>query len=326
MDKVSMLNTFFIMQNIHGFRCSSYEENGNNEIFFIKLLPGGKLSKLKSAFSEIRILFNTPELPQFDINDNGIIKLVFQKAKSEKVELENLYSKFGKPNKLSLLIGEGSGSNAIWMSLDQNPHLLIAGSTGSGKSVLLHNIIKNCEYIENIQLYLIDTKIVELGYYKNNKNVIAFAETYKQGVSVLKHLNSTMNMRYSILNQNSLSSFEETDIFKPIVLIIDEAADLFANDETHEFEKLLVALASKGRSAGIFIIMATQRPSTDIISGIIKANFPARIACKVASKIDSMVVLDQPGAEKLFGNGDAYIKSPQYQTTRFKIAYYDKFK
>jgi len=119
-----------------------------------------------------------------------------------------------------------------------------------------------------------------------------------------------------------VSSIEENPQQLPLVLcIIDEVADLMIQDKGRKLETMLVKIAQKGRAAGIFMVLATQRPSVSVITGLIKANFPGRIACKTASKTDSVVILDRIGAESLLGRGDAVLKNQKYESVRFQAAH-----
>ena len=126
------------------------------------------------------------------------------------------------------------------------------------------------------------------------------------------------------MSEMGIQSIEQQpNIFDKIMVVIDEAADLILYNKTKDFEQLVVRLAQKARAAGIYLVLATQRPSVDVLTGLIKSNFPARVSCKVSTKIDSRVVLDQHGAENLAGRGDAIIKQPSSNATRFQVAFVD---
>jgi S-DNA-T family DNA segregation ATPase FtsK/SpoIIIE len=191
----------------------------------------------------------------------------------------------------------------------QAPHMLVGGTTGSGKSTVLHTMIANL-IPHNCILHLMDTKNVEFAPYDCGfKNIKVFRE-YNQCLEQLKALTQEMEWRYNNLSVKDLPYH---------VLIIDEFADIIIQDETKEFQTTLCKLAQKSRAAKIHIILATQRPSANIINGSIKANFPTRLSCKVASALESKIVLDGKGAEKLNGHGDALIKSNDCM--RFQVAY-----
>jgi S-DNA-T family DNA segregation ATPase FtsK/SpoIIIE len=162
--------------------------------------------------------------------------------------------------------------------------------------LLKHNVAK---------LYLIDPKLVELGIYKSKRRVGAVYSKYLDVVEFFKKLYKEMNMRYAYLSAKSLRTFHGVVGMYPIVVIADEIADLILQDKSKELEGLITSIAQKSRACGIFLVLATQRPSVNILTGTIKANFPARIALKTSSKIDSQVILDESGAENLLGRGDA---------------------
>jgi S-DNA-T family DNA segregation ATPase FtsK/SpoIIIE len=131
-----------------------------------------------------------------------------------------------------------------------------------------------------------------------------------------------MEQRYEKMSEYGMRSVEEDPQKLPLILcIVDEVSDLMIQDKGRKLETLLVKLAQKGRAAGIFMVLATQRPSVNVISGLIKANFPGRIACKTATKTDSMVILDRPGAEGLLGRGDAVLQNMKFPSVRFQAAY-----
>jgi S-DNA-T family DNA segregation ATPase FtsK/SpoIIIE len=203
------------------------------------------------------------------------------------------------------------------MDLAQNPHMIIAGTTGSGKSALLHNIIANMLNYNDCIMYLVDPKNIEFHEYEErmarNVNV---SYTYDETMFVLDSLISTMDERYRLM-----ASGQKATDFPYILLVVDEFADLIMQDRDNQFYTKLCRLAQKCRAARISIILATQRPSVNIINGSIKANFPARIACKVASQADSKVVMDGTGAEHLLGKGDALLRDNFRQLERFQVAY-----
>jgi S-DNA-T family DNA segregation ATPase FtsK/SpoIIIE len=204
------------------------------------------------------------------------------------------------------------------MDLAQNPHMLIAGTTGSGKSTLVHTIIANIFNYNNVKLILSDPKNIEFSEYdsKIKHSNLEVVYTYDETVAMLDDLLELMESRYrdirAGLDPKSLHS---------VVFIIDEFADLIMQDSDGSFYNKLCRLAQKCRSSKIHLIISTQRPSVNIIDGTIKANFPSRIACRVASHIDSKVILDTIGAENLLGKGDALLKDNFRNLERFQVAY-----
>lgn len=224
-------------------------------------------------------------------------------------------------SKLAIALGLGVDGTPVAADLTAMPHLLIAGTTGSGKSVCVNAIItcllaKNTP--EDVQFIMVDPKRVELTGYNGIPHLVApVVVDLERIVGVLQWVQREMEDRYrrfadtasrNILDYNRKLSGDQPKM-PYLVVVIDELADLMmlAPDET---ERLLARLAQMARATGIHLIISTQRPSVDIITGLIKANFPARIAFAVASSVDSRVILDQPGAEKLLGRGDMLYQSP----------------
>ena len=213
--------------------------------------------------------------------------------------------------KLPLIIGKTSSGEVCIADLTKMPHVLIAGTTGSGKSVGLHSFLMGLlvrHKPEDLRLILIDPKRLELAPYDGIAHLLFPLVTDAQrACKILEWATQEMNRRYELLARYGVRScleFHEQGHHMPyIVIIIDELADLVMLGG-RAIEEHIARLAQMARAAGIHLIVATQRPSTDVITGLIKVNFPARIAYKVASKIDSRIILDTTGAEKLIGKGD----------------------
>jgi S-DNA-T family DNA segregation ATPase FtsK/SpoIIIE len=232
------------------------------------------------------------------------------------------------PSKLTLALGKDLiGRNRV-SDLSQMPHLLIAGSTGTGKSVFLNSLILSMLYKatpDELKVVLVDPKRLELGLYEDIPHLLAPVVTDpKVASNVLRNATREMESRLKLLAERgvrnidqynrtfqkgqSLSLFDdaENSEHKPlpyIVIVIDELADLMMVD-TNNVEESITRLAQMARAVGIHLILATQRPSVDVITGLIKANFPARISFRVASKVDSRTILDANGSESLLGRGD----------------------
>lgn len=194
------------------------------------------------------------------------------------------------------------------------PHLLIAGSTGSGKSVCINTLIISLLYKskpEDVKLLMIDPKVVELGIYNGIPHLLIPVVTDPQkAASALNWAVKEMTRRYNLFAENNVRDMKgynalknDEDLLPQIVIIIDELADLMMV-ASKEVEAAICRLAQMARAAGLHLIIATQRPSVDVITGLIKANIPSRLAFSVTSGTDSRTILDVSGAEKLLGKGD----------------------
>jgi len=265
---------------------------------------------LALAASPIRIEAPVPGRPIVGIEvPNSEIFLVSLRGVMESKEFRRLDSR------LKIALGQGVAGQPVAADLATMPHLLIAGATGSGKSVCI-NSITTCLVFNNppedLRLVMIDPKMVELTRFKGLPHLLSEVETEVQRViGVLKWVTREMDERYKKFAQAGARHLEDYNRnVKPhrerlpyIVVVIDELADLmlFAPDEV---ERLICRIAQMARATGIHLILATQRPSVDVVTGLIKANFPARISFTVTSQIDSRVILDSAGAESLLGEGD----------------------
>jgi len=220
--------------------------------------------------------------------------------------------KSGEGSTLSICLGQDVAGTAWIADLARMPHMLIAGATGSGKTIMLNNIIMSLLYRngpEQMRLLLIDPKRVELPVYNGIPHLVTPVITdVRKTINALRWLIGEMDRRFEELSRTGhrdVSSYnaEEKTMMPYMVVIVDELADLMAT-AAHEVEAAVIRLAQMARAVGIHLILATQRPSVDVITGLIKANITARIAFSVASSIDSRTILDQPGADKLLGRGD----------------------
>jgi S-DNA-T family DNA segregation ATPase FtsK/SpoIIIE len=235
------------------------------------------------------------------------------------------YYKVGSP--LTLTLGRDVSGNPVIADLARMPHLLIAGTTGSGKSVCIA-AIATCLVMNNapedLRLVMIDSKMVELIRFNGLPHLYGKVETDIQRIlGVLRWVVVEMEHRYKLLEAARCRDIDaynrrqqrrkEAQTLPRIVVLIDEMADLMmsAPDQT---EHNLVRLAQMARATGIHLVVATQRPSTDVVTGLIKANFPARLSFAVASQVDSRVILDLPGAETLLGRGDMLFLNPEVGT------------
>lgn len=311
--------------------CVRAEVHRHLAFFDIKLQPNA-LSKLKKSAEEIALHLKTKTVPIMRlIPKEGVVRLQVALDDASPVKLMDLYRGQTVPNMVfPFLLGENDEGNRLWMDFNHNPHLLVAGGTGSGKSTLLHTLIANAMYIHalryrNVWVYLADPKRVEFTEYADPsvRDVVKqVASSHEEVYDMLHSLYDLMERRYEQMNKLKMRSVEEDPTKFPLVLcIVDEVADLFMQDKKGALQDLVVKIAQKGRAAGIFLTLSTQRPSVDVITGLIKANFPGRLACKTASRKDSEVILDRPGAESLLGRGDAVLQNMKHESVRFQVAY-----
>ena len=244
-----------------------------------------------------------------------------------------------KKSPLNFALGEDVDGNVYTCNLDKMPHLLVAGSTGSGKSVCLNTLLISLIYRtspEDLRIILVDPKRVEFGIYNNLPHLLlpkAITEP-KKALNAFDWLINEMERRFivfqdcyvkNITEYNNQPEVQSRQLQKMpyIVLIVDELADLVVTTNKKELEEKIIRLTQKARAAGIHLILATQRPSVDIITGTIKINLPARIAFAVSQFVDSKTILDQGGAEKLLGRGDMLYSPSDGEPTRVQGAFVD---
>lgn len=299
--------------------CVNYQGLDNYFYYDLKLFPNARIRDLQKFGDEISLALKAPCKPGVKVmRDEGLVRMEFVAPRKSVLRLFDYFTNTNIPKgEINCLLGQTVDGQRLWMDLAQNPHLLISGTTGSGKSILLHNLIANILNYNDAHLYLIDPKSIEFNKYEAVKK-ISVGYTYDTALELLASAIEMMEVRYE-----GIRTGQSVSTMKPIIIIIDEFADLILQDKGDMFYTSLCRLAQKCRAARIHIVLATQRPSVNIISGVIKANFPARIACRVASHIDSKVVLDSSGAEDLLGKGDALIRDNFRSMERFQIAYTD---
>lgn len=316
MDTIKNFNT--ILKNFKlNAQCVNYHRNDNYFYYDLELNSNIRVKDIQKISDEIALAIKAPCKPNFKIiHQEGVVRLEFAQPSNSSLDLFSLFeNKSLIKGELPCLLGRQSNGQDMWVDLSQNPHTIIAGTTGSGKSTLLHNIIGNLLRIKKVDIHLIDPKRIEFSAYSKFKNITVNYD-YNSTLATIESIIEFMEFRYDLLNLN-----EDPSTLTPLVLIIDEFSDLILQDENNKFYNALCKLAQKCRAAKIYIILSTQRPTANIINGNIKANFPARIACKVSSHVDSKVVLDAVGAENLVGKGDALIKDNTRYLDRFQVAY-----
>ena len=232
-------------------------------------------------------------------------------------------------HKIPICIGKDISGNIEVIDLSKTPHLLVAGTTGSGKSVFINTLLASILYKfspKQLRLILIDPKMLELSVYNDIAHLLTPVVTEpKKAIIALKWVCKEMERRYSMMHEEGTRSLEGYNDKAPdplpyIIVCIDEMADLMMT-AGKEVEHYVQRLAQMARACGIHLVMATQRPSVDIITGSIKANFPSRISFQVASKYDSRTVLGEIGAEQLLGNGDMLMTKNGGNIIRYQSAF-----
>ena len=311
--------------------------------YALKPAEGVKLSRIVALHNDLALaLAAHPIRIEAPIPGKSLVGIEIPNSVKTTVGLANLigdpeYQKSEKP--LLVTLGKGISGKSYFANLAKMPHLLIAGATGSGKSVTIHAIITSLLYRntpENLKFIMIDPKRVELTLYNKISHLLTPVVTdAKKSILALKWAAKEMDRRYDILESESVRDIESyhKNILAPatkkldtkekaelqatgkipetlpyIVIVIDELADIM-QAYPRELESAIVRLAQMSRAVGIHLILSTQRPSVNVITGLIKANVPARIALQVSSQIDSRTILDASGAEKLLGAGDMLFQS-----------------
>ncbi|MAE62474.1 MAG: hypothetical protein CMJ49_14090 [Planctomycetaceae bacterium] len=311
-------------------------------LFEVQLAPGTKVSALNRISSDlaralksqnVRIVPNTA--------GKSTVGVEVPNLEKEKVRLKELMTIGGKPAldamALPMFLGKDASGNPVIADLATMPHMLIAGTTGSGKSVCMNSIIVSfllTRKPDEVKLVLVDPKMVEMAAFKNIPLLMCPVVTeMARATAILEWATVKMDERYELLAEagvrdlagyNKLTLKEKLERFDPaddeeaaripkklprLVFIIDELADLMITNK--DVEGHIVRIAQKARAVGIHLILATQRPQANVVTGLIKSNMPCRISFKVASSMDSRIVLDSKGAELLLGQGDMLYLSPR---------------
>lgn len=293
--------------------------------YAIEVALGIKLSKITALTNDLALALAAPsgqiriEAP---IPGRSLVGIELPNRSPEFVPLKKILESHemrGSKSKLTISLGLDVSGKPIIAELSKMPHTLIAGQTGSGKSVAINAFIASILFRASpseVKFILVDPKRVELPSYNGIPHLLSpvIVEPNKV-VSALKYLVSEMDQRYKMFAQvgaRNIDAYNEISGFQAlpyIVLVIDELADIILYSPV-EVEDAITRLAQMSRATGIHMVLATQRPSVDILTGLLKANIPCRIAFAVASQVDSRVILDMPGAEKLLGRGDMLFLPP----------------
>ena len=331
-------NAAIIERTLESFGIKAKVEEVNNgpavTQYAIRIAEGTKLTKITSLQNDLALALAAPQGQiriEAPIPGRSLVGLELPNRSLEVVSLNKMLSSKQLKNeksKLAFSLGLNVSGEPVIADIDKMPHVLIAGSTGSGKSVCINAIISSILFRsspEEVKFILVDPKRVELTLYNDIPHLLTpvIVEPEKV-VSALKWATSEMERRYKLFAEvgvRNVAGYNELSGFQALpylVIVIDELADiiLFAPSEV---EDSITRLAQMARATGIHLVLATQRPSVDVLTGLIKANINCRISFNVNSMVDSRVIIDSPGAEKLLGRGDMlYIPPSQSKPTRIQ--------
>lgn len=305
--------------------------------YALEIALGTKVSKITSLANDLALATEAPtgqiriEAP---IPGRNLIGIEIPNRSLEVVTLRTMLSSHmmqKAKSKLTVSLGLDVSGSPVSVDISKMPHVLVAGTTGSGKSVLINSFISSLLYRaspQEVRLILIDPKRVEFSAYNGISHLLTPVIVEPEKIlSALKWAMAEMDKRYKLFAERgvrNIDSYNELSGFQAlpyIVVVIDELADLMMFAPV-EVEDAVARLAQMARATGIHLVIATQRPSVNVITGLIKANIPCRIAFNVSSMIDSRVILDTPGAEKLLGRGDMlYVPPDQAKPTRIQGAF-----
>ena len=288
----------------------------------LQLAPGTKMSKVSALKDDLSYALATTEIRILaPIPGKQAVGVEVPNLTPNLVTLGDIYDDLPQTaSPVAVWLGKDISGNAVWTDLARMPHLLIAGTTGSGKSGCINTILTSVllrATPDEVRMILIDPKRIELSYYEQIPHLLApVVSSPKEATAVLANVIAEMERRYERLSAVRARNLPEANrAFRErgeqplpyLLVVIDELADLMMISP-QAVEDAIIRLAQKSRAVGIHLVLATQRPSVDVITGMIKANVPSRIAFAVSSQTDSRVIIDQGGAESLLGQGDMLFK------------------
>jgi DNA segregation ATPase FtsK/SpoIIIE, S-DNA-T family len=302
-----------IVGQISGPRVTRYE---------LQLAPGTKVSKVAALKDDLSYALATTEIRILaPIPGKQAVGVELPNLSPNLVTLGDIFDDLpATASPLAVWLGKDISGTAVWTDLARMPHLLIAGTTGSGKSGCINTLLTSVllrSTPDEVRMILIDPKRIELGFYESIPHLLTpVVSSPKQAAAALTNVVAEMERRYeklSVVRARNLAEANRTlrqrgeQSMPYLLVVIDELADLMMISP-QDVEDAVIRLAQKSRAVGIHLVLATQRPSVDVITGMIKANVPSRIAFAVSSQTDSRVILDQAGAESLLGQGDMLFK------------------
>ena len=293
--------------------------------YTLKPAEGIKLSRITALHHDLALaLAAHPIRIEAPIPGKSLVGIEIPNKTAALVRLGSMFSypDYQAVGPLGFALGRDVTGEPIFANIAQMPHMLVAGATGSGKSVAIHSIIISLLYKNSprdLKLVLIDPKRVELSVYEGMPHLIGPVITEsKRALSVFRWAIGEMESRYDLLQKagrRDINSFNqnasEEDRLPYVVIMVDELADLMTS-HGREVEGSIIRLAQMARATGLHLVLSTQRPSVEVITGLIKANITTRVALQVASQIDSRTIIDSSGAEKLLGGGDMLFISSEF--------------
>jgi len=303
-------------------------------MFEFEPAPGVKINRVVSLADDLAMALRAQGIRISAVPGKAAIGIELPNRNREMVSLREIVAsesfRRGK-SKLTFALGKDIFGSPVSVDLSRMPHLLVAGATGSGKSVALNSMVISILYKarpEEVKFLLIDPKLLELSAYEGIPHLLAPVVTNpKEAAEMLRKMVFEMERRYRLIAQTGVRNIESYNAAAApgarlpyIAIFIDELADLmFAS--ASQVEDSIARLAQMARASGMHLVLATQRPSVDVITGVIKANFPARVAFQVTSRVDSRTILDAQGAEQLIGRGDMLLMLPGTKIMRVHGAF-----